>query len=125
MIPTKNFLDCHQSLPTTMSVSKPKPASDLAPLLRHFTDIDLIIETKHGKSYKGRLIEADAYMNVVLSRANDDKTDSDLHQIHIRGSTIRYIVFGSNLDIARQIREGRDRERGAADRYRRGVRKSK
>jgi len=70
-------------------------------------------------------------MNIVLCR--DDPTTAttnnteiiSFHQVHIRGSSIRYIVFGSNIDIVKQIREGRDRERSAGDRYKRGVRKSK
>jgi hypothetical protein len=73
-------------------------------------------------------------MNLVLSRSDDTtqteatSNDEDIltfNQLHIRGPSIRYIVFGSDVDIAKQIREGRDRERSAGDRYRRGVRKSK
>lgn len=71
-------------------------------------------------------------MNLVLAR---DTTSANIHQcpqdvilfdqLHIRGPSIRYIVFGNKVDIVKQIREGRDRERSAGDRYRRGVRKSK
>lgn len=124
------------SKPPNQNQNKTKPASDLAPLLRHFIGVALIIETKHGKTYQGRLIEADVFMNIVLSRddpttatttiTNNNNTEIiSFHQLHIRGPSIRYIVFGSNVDIVKQIREGRDRERSAGDRYKRGVRKSK
>ena len=112
----------------------------LAPLLRHFVGIDIIVETKQGRKFKGRLKDADAYMNLVLSRNNtlltggttDDDDDDDgaaddeetFNWIHIRGPTIRYIIFGANVDIPGVIRAGRDRERAAGDRYRRGVRKA-
>ena len=134
------------------SQNKPK-ATSLAPLLRHFIDVPLIVETKFGKSFKGRLAEADAFMNLVLVRDDDDdssgnssrltisqhintdatRINSDqsnaepvelsFSQIHIRASSIRYIIFGSSIDISKQIREGRDSERSAVDRYKRGVRK--
>lgn len=111
----------------------------LAPLLRHFVGIDVIVETKQGRKFLGRLKEADAYMNLILSRNNtllttgvttdndDGAADDDeetFNWIHIRGPTIRYIIFGANVDIPGVIRAGRDRERAAGDRYRRGVRKS-
>jgi small nuclear ribonucleoprotein (snRNP)-like protein len=108
--------------------SKPK-SSDLAPLLRHFVGINLIVETKHGSSFHGQLVEADAYMNLVLARDTTKRggntNEISFDRVHIRGPSIRYIVFGPNVDIVKQIREGRDRERSAGDRYRRGVRKSK
>ena len=126
---------------TTMSKSpqnKPK-ATSLAPLLRHFIDIPLIVETKFGKSFQGRLAEADAFMNLVLIRDDDTSSGSrqlrdtgtntlnpsepTFSQIHIRASSIRYIIFSSSVDIVQQIREGRDLERSAVDRYKRGVRK--
>lgn len=44
--------------------------------------------------------------------------------VHIRGPKIRYIAFGSNVDIVGVIRAGRDRERAAGDKYKRGIRKS-
>ena len=86
-------------------------------------------------------MEADAYMNLVLSRNNntvltstgettnddnDDGVDDEgtFNWIHIRGPTIRYIIFGANVDIPGVIRAGRDRERSAGDRYKRGVRKA-
>ena len=45
--------------------------------------------------------------------------------VHIRGPTIRYIVFGRpSVDITGVVKAGRDRERAAGDKYRRGVRKA-
>ena len=150
--------------------SSPPPAaeSNLAPLLRHFAGIDVIVETKQGRSIRGRLREADAYMNLVLDNIQrrqqrqlrrqqrrrgasssyaarsssdekeqqhygDDDGDDDgddggaeeeFDWVHVRGPTIRYVVFGAGVDVAGVIRAGRDRERAAGDRYRRGVRKA-
>jgi small nuclear ribonucleoprotein (snRNP)-like protein len=119
------------------STSTTDSSSLLAPLLRHFVGIDIIVETKQGRKFKGRLMEADAYMNLILSRNNTvltstgETTDEDgvddeetFNWIHIRGPTIRYIIFGANVDIPGVIRAGRDRERSAGDRYKRGVRKA-
>lgn len=110
--------------------------SHLAPLLRHFVGIDLIVETKQGRTFRGCLREADAYMNLVLSRAakqptytpiedGSDGTTEQFELVHIRGPSIRYIVFGAKVDIPGVIKAGRDRERAAGDKYRRGVRKAK
>ena len=113
--------------------SKPADAN-LAPLLRYFVGIDLIVETKHGRSFRGGLISADQYMNLVLKRVVDKKKQKEattaaddqevFDWVHIRGPTIRYIVFGANIDLAGVIKAGKDRERAASDKYRRGVRKA-
>ena len=117
-------------------------SESLAPLLRHFVGIDIIVETKQGRTFRGRLREADAYMNLVLSRTTSkttkgntqvpagspsDGTPSGLEfdLVHIRGPSIRYIVFGANVDIVGVIKAGRDRERAAGDKYRRGIRKAR
>jgi len=144
---------------TTSSKGKSSPPaaeSNLAPLLRHFAGIDVIVETKQGRSIRGRLREADAYMNLVLdrqrqqhrrqrrqgassssaARSSDEKerhygdadddggVEEEFDWVHVRGPTIRYVVFGAGVDVAGAIRAGRDRERAAGDRYRRGVRKA-
>ena len=44
--------------------------------------------------------------------------------VQIRGSTIRYIHFPDNADLSIIVKHGMDRERAAAARYQRGVRKS-
>ena len=112
--------------------------TSLAPLLRHFVGISLIVETKQGRTFRGTLREeADAYMNLVLSRTTNkgnqtttSTTEGSLASeefdlVHIRGPSIRYIVFGANVDITGVIKAGRDRERAASDKYRRGVRKAR
>ena len=129
---------------TSASSSKPSSTdTNLAPLLRHFIGIDIIVETKQGRSFRGQLREADAYMNLVLSRniinnkGRNSQSESEfltntgaglsseqLNLVHIRGPTIRYIVFGANVDVNGVIKAGRDRERAAGDKYRRGVRKA-
>ena len=135
------------------STQRQKSSSDstLAPLLRHFVGIDLIVETKQGRTFRGTLREADAYMNLVLSRnasqqsknnnvnksnlpssEQSDLTDGTSSEqllqfdlVHIRGPTIRYIVFGRpSVDITGVVKAGRDRERAAGDKLRRGVRKA-
>jgi len=120
-----------------MASSKPADAN-LAPLLRYFVGIDLIVETKHGRSFKGALISADQYMNLVLKRVDKEKQQEAttttataiidgqevFDWVHIRGPTIRYIVFGANIDLAGVIKAGKDRERAASDKYRRGIRKA-
>lgn len=118
-----------------MASTKPADAN-LAPLLRYFVGIDLIVETKHGRSFRGSLISADQYMNLVLKRADKKQTEATptaavtdeqgevFEWVHIRGPTIRYIVFGANVDLAGVIKAGKDRERAASDKYRRGIRKA-
>ena len=118
--------------------SKPADAN-LATLLRYFVGTDLIVETKHGRSLKGSLVSADQYsMNIVLkNRQKDALTTSattttntntggtaSFDWVHIRGPTIRYIVFGANIDLAGVIKAGKERERAASDKYRRGIRKA-
>jgi small nuclear ribonucleoprotein (snRNP)-like protein len=43
--------------------------------------------------------------------------------VHIRGSTIRYIHFPDKVDLAVVIKQGMDRERSVAQKYKRGVRR--
>jgi len=111
--------------------------TNLAPLLRHFVGVSLIVETKQGRTFRGTLREADAYMNLVLSRTTNKGNQTaistaevllsseEFDLVHIRGPSIRYIVFGANVDITGVIKAGRDRERAASDKYRRGVRKAR
>lgn len=44
--------------------------------------------------------------------------------VQVRGSTIRYIHFPDNADLSIILKHGIDRERAAAARYQRGVRKT-
>ena len=76
-------------------------------------------------------------MNLVLSKTTNkvNKTNTQTTEgvlsseefdlVHIRGPSIRYIVFGANVDLTGVIKAGRDRERAASDKYRRGVRKAR
>ncbi|KAL3777175.1 hypothetical protein ACHAW5_009299 [Stephanodiscus triporus] len=133
---------------TATKKSKSSPAessSSLAPLLRHFAGIDIVVETKQGRTFRGRLSEADACMNLVLDlrrrgttrRASSSTipgnaegaedgggTTATFDWVHIRGPTVRYIVFGAGVDVVAVVKAGRDRERSAGDRYRRGVRRA-
>lgn len=147
------------SVPSTTTKAKASSSgeSTLAPLLRHFVGIDLLVETKQGRTLYGQLREADTYMNLVLARkprnvqqlttkgdqrgqreininyesGNHHHTGSDggeceeqFNLVHIRGPSIRYIIFGPDIDITGVIKAGRDRERAASDKYRRGIRKA-
>jgi len=57
------------------------------------------------------------------SQPNEKKTVV-FPSIHIRGPTIRYLHFPDDLDLQGMIRLGMDRERAAAQKYKRGTRKS-
>lgn len=52
-------------------------------------------------------------------------TSEQFDWVHIRGPSIRYIVLGANVDITGVIKAGRDRERAAGDKYKRGIRKAR
>eukprot|EP01083_Nonionella_stella_P002058 5914_1 len=41
--------------------------SSLSGILRHFVGLDLAVELKNGRIYRGTLMEADDYMNLVIS----------------------------------------------------------
>jgi len=59
-------------------------------------------------------------MNLQL---DDCSQPTRLAHVHIRGSTIRYIHFPDDADLTGLIRSGIDRERAAANKYKRGLRK--
>ena len=59
------------------------------------------------------------------ARSNEEElTLEEYDLVHIRGPWIRYIHFPDAADIPALIKVGENRERAAADRYRRGKRKS-
>jgi len=116
---------------------------NLASILAHFLGLDLMIELKNGRIYRGTLHEADDYMNLVLKNGSassihpahqpdseastaraDDKlikaVDFDIFQI--RGPSIRYIHFPPNADLPRLVKLGLDRVKSAKDKYKRGKR---
>lgn len=56
--------------------------------------------------------------------AGDDLTSSSiLSSLDIRGPNIRYIHFPDNADLTALVRSGAERERNAANRYKRTKRK--
>lgn len=96
----------------------------LASLLRFFEGMELAVELKTGRIYRGVLSSADAFMNLTLDDAvlSNDSTNV-LSHVHIRGSSIRYIEFPDEVDLAAFIRSGIERERSAANKYLRGIRR--
>lgn len=148
----------NSTVPSTTTKAKASSSgeSTLAPLLRHFVGIDLLVETKQGRTFRGQLREADTYMNLVLARkprnaqqlttkgdqrgelninyesgihhptgSDGGECEEQFNLVHIRGPSIRYIIFGPDIDITGVIKAGRDRERAAGDKYRRGIRKAR
>lgn len=131
--------------------NKKKSQRSLPSLLRYFEGMVLTIEAKNGRQIRGKLLSADQSMNLTLEDAvamgcchankgrvlaGDSKIKSHgnssseannvaLAMVHIRGSTIRYIHFPDNADLTAVIKQGMDRERAAAQKYQRGVRKAK
>jgi len=116
-------------------------APTLSPLLKFFIGLDLTVELKNGRKFYGKLDSADG-MNLVLTRAtrgqnlaekqpqlqNDIQGSDDLleyNMLHIRGSSIRYVIFPNRADLPKLIKLGADRERGARERYARGKRPAK
>jgi small nuclear ribonucleoprotein (snRNP)-like protein len=96
----------------------------LASLLRFFEGMELVVELKTGRIYRGVLSSADAFMNVTLDDAvvSNDSTLLLAH-VHIRGGSIRYILFPGDVDLQAFVRSGIERERSAANKYQRGIRK--
>lgn len=74
-------------------------------------------------------------MNLVLNRVAYGTTPTaapqgscvplDYSMLHIRGASIRYIIFPKRVDLSKLIKLGMDREREAKDRYARGKRPAK
>jgi small nuclear ribonucleoprotein (snRNP)-like protein len=114
--------------------------------------MELTIEQKTGRLYTGTLSAADDAMNLTLddvtlathrgagvpgSRRRSSKTQTTTTTtadttdtptptfaiVHIRGSKIRYIHFPDKVDLAVVIKQGMDRERSVAQKYKRGVRR--
>ena len=59
-------------------------------------------------------------MNLELADCTVSNQETRLLQVHIRGSTIRYIHFPNQTDLSGVIRSGIDREKAAANKYKRG-----
>jgi len=113
----------------------PGKHKSLCNLLHYFVGVDLSVELKTGRIYKGSLSSADAFMNLELDDAtietswraskNNQQSSSTtllLKSVHIRGSNIRYLHFPDDLDFIAVIRAGMDREQSASAKYQRGKR---
>jgi U6 snRNA-associated Sm-like protein LSm2 len=87
--------------------------------------MELAVELKTGRIYRGVLSSADDFMNVMLDDAvmSNESTHPRLSHVHIRGATIRYVHFPDDADLAAFVRAGIDRERSAVSKYQRGIRK--
>lgn len=92
----------------------------LSSLLRFFEGTELTVETKKGKFFRGILSSSDEAMNLELADCTVSNQETRLLQVHIRGSTIRYIHFPNQTDLSGVIRSGIDREKTAANKYKRG-----
>jgi small nuclear ribonucleoprotein (snRNP)-like protein len=88
--------------------------------------LEVIVELKNGKRLRGTLVAADNEMNLTLhltEEENNDEGDILVATNHIRGSNIRYIHFPDNADLKGTVSSGMERERAAANKYKRGKRK--
>jgi small nuclear ribonucleoprotein (snRNP)-like protein len=111
----------------------------LSPLLKFFVGLELSVELKNGRKFHGMLDSSDNLMNLVLTRAARGYPPTNSHppvhqtldtpleynMLHIRGASIRYIIFPKRVDLPKLIKLGMDREREAKDRYARGKRPAK
>jgi small nuclear ribonucleoprotein (snRNP)-like protein len=127
----------------TMNNKKGTTQKTLGTLLPYFIGMELTIEQKTGRLYTGTLSAADDAMNLTLddvtlathrgagvpqttTTTTADTTDTPTPTfaiVHIRGSKIRYIHFPDKVDLAVVIKQGMDRERSVAQKYKRGVRR--
>jgi small nuclear ribonucleoprotein (snRNP)-like protein len=127
--------------------TKKNVSTTLGSLLTYMEGIELIVELKTGRRFRGTLSSADDYMNLTLDDAEEqggkpgnkkeDYSSSEgastteltndnmniLTALNIRGSNIRYIHFPDNADLSSLVRTGTERERSAANKYNRGIRK--
>lgn len=86
----------------------------------------MIVELKTGKRIRGTLLSADNNMNVTLDKPQKDTEEDEielLDNIDIRGSNVRLIQFPDNADLHGTIATGIEREKAAANKYKRGKRK--
>lgn len=76
----------------------------------------LLVELKDGDTYNGRLVSADAYMNMNLSHvictAADGSKFYKLETAYIRGSAIKYLRLPPNvLDQAKELADKEEQQR--------------
>jgi small nuclear ribonucleoprotein (snRNP)-like protein len=135
---------------TTISATTHKKYNNktLGSLLRYWEGMEVAVELKTGKIYRGTLASAEKDMTVTLERAAsvmatatamihpttntiDKSTRVGEHEqilllsmLQIRGSQIRYIHFiEPKLDLSLVVKQGMERERAASQKYKRGTRK--
>jgi small nuclear ribonucleoprotein (snRNP)-like protein len=124
------------------SSSNQDSSQTLGDLLTHLEGIELIVELKTGRRLRGTLSSSDYNMNLTLENVEEEGTKGDeggkkedysgsgeelidiSTSLNIRGSKIRYIHFPDNADLTGLVRTGVDRQRAAANKYRRGKRKA-
>ena len=108
-----------------------KSNTTLASYLKYFIDYSLQVELKTGYTITGTLQHADACMNLILAdttRTSDNHNDHKCDNytlVHISGTSIRYIHFPSNLNLASVIKEGAQQEQAAKARYSRRKRQKR
>ncbi|VEU40854.1 unnamed protein product [Pseudo-nitzschia multistriata] len=114
------------------------PRTTIPSLLKYMEGYEVIVELKTGKRHRGILSSADDNMNLILEEGGCE--DGDDHGPggsggpppasvvatvrNIRGSSVRYLHFPDNADLASLVRSGRERERNASKRYQKTRRKS-
>ncbi|CAB9520145.1 FAD binding domain [Seminavis robusta] len=109
--------------------TRPRPQHrTLCSLLHYFVGMELSVELKTGRTYRGTLATADEYMNLALDEVEQVEPPSQnnitMITCHIRGPNIRFIHFPSS-DLRAAIRTGQDRERAAKQKYQGGKRQSR
>ena len=121
----------------------------LGSLLRYWEGLHVAVEVKtNGRLYSGTLASADHDMTVTLHDCtvtrslpalhlrqksqpnsndnNDAPMSNKLASVQIRGSQVRYIHFlDHSVNLAAFVQQGVERERAAAQKYKRGIRKEK
>ena len=105
-----------------------KHQKTLGNILRFFTGVEVTVELKNGQIWRGTLVSADtADLSVTLEvHQDDDDAATVLFQlVHIRGSKILYLHFPPDLALFQVVKQGVERERAAAQKYKRGIRKEK
>eukprot|EP00794_Sanderia_malayensis_P013991 gene13991-15449_t len=75
----------------------------------------ITLETMNGEVYRGKLVEAEDNMNCQLTQITMTARDgriSNLQQIFIRGSKIRFIILPDMLKNAPMFKRIQGKERG-------------
>jgi small nuclear ribonucleoprotein (snRNP)-like protein len=112
-----------------------KKQTNLSSLLKYFLGLEIAVELKNGRIYRGILHESDDnHMNLVLRDVNthirdqvdnNDGGEIDYSLLQIRGAMIRYIQFPDDADLPQLTKMGMNRVKAASDKYNRGKRTSR